>query len=332
MAGLSGSQAYFGIAKNVANAKGAPGVTPRFRNPFTGGSAGPERVIERLQETDTNRDPGSAYLVRGGSAGSPEFYVRPNSFPAYAAAAIGDVATTGAGPYVHTSGSSAAATLPYVTFFKMLGGTIYERYDDCMVSSLTVRAEAGQPLSAALTFLGLAVTRSAAEWATPGALDVADPWYFHEATIAIGGTTVAEVRSFELTLENNVTQQQTDSITLYDVVPGRRELTCSFDMIFDSTNAFNAYKTHHYGSTSGTTQPGTLQTQSLAFTFTKGADSIVFNIQKAAYEEFPAEPDAGGDPVVSSVRAAGVRPTSGDFFDIVTTNTVANAAGADYPA
>lgn len=328
MAGLSGSQAYFGVGKNTGNAKGAHPTTPAFRNPFTGGSAGPERVIDRLQETDTNRDPGSAYLVRGGVAGSPEFYVRPVSFPAYAAAAFGKIVTTGAGPYTHTIDTSVG-TLPYVGFFKMLGATIYERYEDCMVSSLTVRAEAGQPLVAALTFQGLSVTRSASEWTTPGALDVAEPWFFHEATVAIGGTTVAEVRSFELTLENNVSQQQTDSISLYDVVPGRRELTCSFDMIFDSTNAFNAYKTHHYGSTSGTTQPGTLSTQSLSFTFTKGTETIQFFINKAAYEEFPADPDAGGDPVVSSIRAAGVRPASGAFASV----TVNNAnVGTTYPA
>ncbi len=331
MAGLSGSQAYFGIAKNAGDAKGAHATTPHYRNPFTGGSAGPERVVDRLQETDTNRDPGSAYLVRGGVAGAPELYVRPSSFPAYAAAAFGSNTTTGAGPYVHTIDTSAG-TLPYVTLFKMLGGTIYERYEDCFVSSLTVRAEAGQPLTAALTFQGLSVTRAAAEWSTPGLYDVADPWYFHEATVAIGGTTVNEVRSFELTLENNVSQQQTDAITLYDVVPGRRELTCSFDMIFDNVNAFNAYKTHHYGSTSGTTQPTTLATQSLSFTFTKGTDVIQFLVNKAAYEEFPAEPDAGGDPVVSSVRAAGVRPTSGAFASCIVTNSITNAAGADYPA
>lgn len=331
MAGLSGSQAYFGIAKNTGDAKGAPATTPRWRNAFTGGSAGPERVIERLQETDTTRDPGSAYLVRGGSAGSPEFYVRPDSFPAYAAAAYGSLVTSGAGPYTHTV-DTTAATLPYTTFFKMLGGTIFERYEDCMVSSLTVRAEAGQPLSAALNFMGLSVTRADVEWATPGTFDVDDPWYFHEATVALGGSTVTNVRSFELTLENNVQQQQTDSIALYDVVPGRRELSGSFDMIFDSVDAYAAYKTHHYGSTSGTTQPNTLQTQSISFTFTKGTDSIQFQVAKVAYEEFPADPDAGGDPVISSVRFAGVRPTSGAFASVVVNNGITNAAGADYPA
>jgi hypothetical protein len=332
MAGLSGSQAYFGIAKNVNNAKGgAVPTTPRWRNPFTGGSAGPERVVERLQETDTTRDPGSAYLVRGGAAGSPEFYVRPDSFPAYAAAAFGNLVTSGAGPYVHTI-DTTAATLPYVAFFKMLGGTIFERYEDCMVSSLTVRAEAGQPLSAAMSFMGLSVTRSDAEWTTPGTYDVAEPWYFHEATIAIGGSTVTNVRSFELTLENNVQQQQTDSIALYDVVPGRRELSGSFDMIFDSTDAFNAYKTHHYGTTSGTTQPNTLQTQSLSFTFAKGTDTVQFTVNKAAYEEFPADPDAGGDPVISSVRFAGIRPDSGAFATCIVNNDIVNTTGADYPA
>src|SRR5687768_9025586 len=121
MAGLSGSQAWIGIGKNTTNAKGSHAATPTFVNPFTGGSANPDRVVERLQETDANRDPGSSYLVRGGASGSPELYVRPESFPAYASAALGKRVTTGASaPYTHAI-DTAAGTLPYVTFFKMLG-------------------------------------------------------------------------------------------------------------------------------------------------------------------------------------------------------------------
>lgn len=328
MAGLSGSQAWFGIGKNTANAKGAHATTPTAVNPFTEGDARPDRVVERLQETDNNRDPGSAYLVRGGASGAPGIYVRPETFPNYASAALGKRVTTGAGaPFTHAIDTNTG-TLPYVTFFKMLGATLFERFEDCLVNSLTVRAEAGQPLTAVVNFLGLSVTRAAAVWASAAAQDVDEPWFFHEGTVTIGGSGVTNVRSFEITIENNVTQQQTDSIALYDAVPGRRDLTFSFDMIFDSVSAFNAYKTHHYGSTSGTTQSTTLQTTSLDFAFAKGADTIQFAIPVAAYEEFPAEPDAGGDAVISSVRGGGVRSASP-----LTTWTVINStAGTTYPA
>ena len=327
MAGLSGSNAWFGVGKNTANAKGAHAATPTFVNPFSGGSANPDRVVEQLQETDNNRDPGSAYLVRGGCSGAPELYVRPESFPAYLSSALGKRVTTPGTPNVHVIDTNVA-TLPYVTFFKMLGGVIFERYEDCMVNSISVRAEAGQPLVATVNFVGLSVTRSAAVWASAATMDFDAPWFFHEATISIEGSTVTNVRSFELTLENNVSQQQTDSIALYDVVPGRRNLTFSFDMIFDSSVAFDEYKVHNYGSTGGTTQAQTLIQRSLLFTFTKGTDSIQFSIPEAAYEEFPADPDAGGDPVISSVRGSAVR--SGSPILAVTVNN--DNAGTNYPA
>ena len=326
MAGLSGKQAYIGVAKQTA--KGTFPTVAKYVNPFTGGSAGPERVVDRLSETDNNLDPGSAYLVRGGAAGSPEFYVRPKSFPAWARAGLGVNATTGAGPYVHTMDTNTGS-LPYMSFFKMLGATLYERYEDCLVNSISVRSEAGQALVCTVNFLGLSVTRSATEWATTPALENEAPWFYHEATVTLGGGVKTNVRSFEITLENNVTQQQTDAITLYDAVPGTRNLTFSFDMIFDSSAAFDEYKKFHYGSTGGTTQSTSLYTTALDFTFAKGADTVSFSVPSAAYEEFPAEPDAGGDPVVSSVRGAAIRSAS-PITTWTVTNTVANAAAANY--
>lgn len=326
MAGLSGKTAYIGVAKQTA--KGSAATVAKYVNPFTGGSAGPERVVDRLQETDSNLDPGSAYLVRGGAAGSPEFYVRPKSFPAYARAGLGVNTTSGAGPYVHTM-TTATSSLPYMSFFRMLGATVYERLEDCLVNSISVRSEAGQALVCTLNFLGLKPTRSATEWASTPTLENEAPWFYHQGTVTIAGSTVTNVRSFEITLENNVTQQQTDDITLYDVVPGTRNLTFSFDMIFDSSTAFDEYKKFHYGTTSGTAQSTTLYTTDVTFSFTNGADIVQFAIPVAAYEEFPAEPDAGGDPVVSSVRGAAIRSAS-PITTWTVTNTVANAAGVNY--
>lgn len=325
MAGLSGFQGYFGAARQTA--KGTAAATPKYANPFTGGSAGPERVVERLQETDNNRDPGSAYLVRGGAAGSPELYVRPESFPIYAVGALGKIATSGAGPYTHVI-DTATGKLPYFSYFKQVGGKVFERYEDCMVNSLTVRSEAGQPLTAVVNFMGLSSTISTTEWASAPTPDADDPWYYHQATVTLGGATVANVRSFEVTVENNLSQQQTDAIPLYDVVPGRRDLSFSLDMIFDDTTAYNAYKTWMYGA--GTTQSSTLQTTSVLLSFANGTDTLSIDIPSAAYEEFPVDPDAGGDPVVASIRGAGIRPASGSFTTWTVINSTANAAGANY--
>lgn len=327
MAGLSGKTAYIGIARQTGKGTGIP-TTPKYKNPFTGGSAGAERVVDRLQETDANLDPGSAYLVRGGAAGAPELYVRPKSFPAYASAGLGHIVTSGAGPYVHTIDTNTSA-LPYVSFFKMLGNTLYERLEDCFVNSISVRAEAGQALVSTVNFLGLGSTRATAEWVAAPTLENENPWLYSQGSLFIGGVQFGNLRSFEITLENNVTQQQTDDVVLYDVVPGTRNLTFSFDVIFDSVNGFNEYKKFIYGSTSGTTQSTTLYTTALSFIFTSGTDIAQFDVPSAAYEEFPVDPDAGGDPVISSVRGSALRSAS-PITTWTFTNSVANAAGANY--
>jgi hypothetical protein len=323
MAGLRGGQAWIAAAKQTA--KGTPATVAAgttFKNPFSGGNIGPVRETDTLSETDASRDRGVAYVVTSGVEGSPEFYVRGPSAGFWLFAGLGADAPTGTDPN-YTHAITPNATLPYITIWRNISNTLYERYQDCKVSSLTISAEAGAPLTIAAGIQGLGTTRLTAD---PDGTNLAplaseSVYSFNEAAVTLGGGATALVRSFELTIENNVTRQQTDDVTPYDVVEGIREVSLGFDLIFESLDEYNKF---HYGGAAGTTISPNIFTTSATFTFTKGAnEEIAFNLPSIAYEEFPVEPDPGGDPIVASVRAVAQRSGSP-----VVTATVKNNVAA----
>lgn len=307
MAGLRGNQAWLLSAKQTA--KGTPATVAaatNYKMPLTGGNIGPVRETDSLSETDANRDQGVSYVVTAGIEGTPEFYVRDASIGYWLHKVLGTDAPTGTMPNF-THAITPANALPYVTCWKMLGGTLWERYQDCKVGSMTISAEAGQPLTASVGIQGLNYTRLTADPDNTGLvpLDSGTVYNFNDATVTLGGSVTALVRSFELTIENNLTRQQTDGLEPYDVVEGVREISLGFDLIFETLDEYNKF---HTGTISGTTLSPNVFTTSALFSFDKGANnSVAFNLPSIAYEEFPVEPDAGGDPVVASVRAVAQR-------------------------
>lgn len=316
MAGLRGNQAWVGWGKQ--SVKGTAG-TLTHKAPFSGGSINPDRNIAQLQETDANRDEGVSYVEQVSASGTPEVYVRDSIMHSLLDAALGSTVTTGTSPdYKHVS--TPANALPYMTFFRMIGGTLFESFEDCLVNELTVSADTGGPLTAGVGLIGRQAKPLASD-PVPLTLPASGAVYnFNEATVTKGGTATALVSNFELTLSNNVTLQQTDGVIPYDVVAGLRSVTIGFDIIFET---LADYKTFHYGSPSGTAQTNQIAETALKFEFAKGAkNTIEFELPHAAYEEFPVEPDTGGDPIVVSARARSQRhPT-----DPVLTATVNNQA------
>ena len=303
MAGLRGNDALLALAKQTA--KGTPNTTYTDALPFSGGNIAPSRTTDQLSETDSQRDQGVTFVQQTGVEGDPEVYVRDASIHRLLNGVLGSTASTGATNYTHTI--TPANTIPYFTFFKEIGDTLYEQFDDCKISELTISADAGQPLTAALNVMGRQATRLAAEPASVTALTLAagSVYNYNEATVTLAGSTTALVGSFELTITNNVTTQQTDDSIPYDVIEGLREVTLGFSLIFESLAEYNRF---HYGGTSGTAQSNTLGTTSADFLFSKGANnSIQFTLPSIAYTEFPVAPDPGGDPVSVDVTAVAQR-------------------------
>lgn len=323
MAGLRGNNAWIAWAKQTAKGS-VPSAATRM-SPLSGGSVAPTREVNQLSETDNTRNEGQSYVSVTGSEGSPELYVRDSNIHDLLYFALGAKADSGTDPnYSHVI--TPALALPYVTFWRMLGDTLWQRFDDCKLSELTISADAGAPLTAAATFSGRGATRLASDpspsWTGPPvvALDNNPVYNFNEATVQLAGGPTALVSSFELTITNNITTQQTDDSVPYDVVEGLFSVTLGFDMIFETLDEYNRF---HTGTTTGTTQSNTLATVAANFSFSKGANNDVqFDFPAIAYEEFPADADPGGAPVTSSVRARAQRSVD-PFLTATVDNQVA---------
>jgi hypothetical protein len=320
MAGLKGNVAWLAAAKQTV--KGTANTTYAYTFPFSGGNIQPTREVGRLAETDSSRDQGTAFVARVGVEGTPEVYVRDASLPFWIHAAFGTTGTAGATNYTHTQ-TTGVTDLPYLTLARNIGNSLYEQFEDCKVTSLTVRAGAGEPLTAAIGIIGRqAKVKTVAP--TPPATQSGAVYSYNEAAVTLGGGATSLISGFETTLENGVSSQQTDDYIPYDVVEGQRSASVGFDMIFESPAEYYKF---HYGPApaDGTVQTGTLFETSAVFTFTKGANNeIKFDFLHLVYEEFPVEPDPGGEPVTASVRGATVRHPTDPVLRITTKNQVAS--------
>jgi hypothetical protein len=307
MAGIRGNQAY--LVNGIQTAKAAPITAWQDKHFFSGGSISPSKNTDQLAETDNSRDSGDSYVTQTSIEGAPEIYGRVETAHHWLEYVLGKRETTGAGPYTHVL--TPASALPYVTFGRMIGGVLYEEFTDCKVSEATFAAGTGAPLTIASTIVGRGAKRLAAEWAAglaPPAAPTSTPYNFNNALVKLGGAETRLVSSFEATISNNVSAQQTDDSVPFDVTEGLRDVSLGFDLIFESLTAYNEF---HYGGAAGTEQTPTLSSTSAEFTFTIGTASVKFFFPKIIYEEFPVEPDPGGDPIVVPVRAVSQRHAEG---------------------
>ncbi len=314
MSGIRGNVAWFAAQQQSAKGTVATYAAAKaVKNAFAGGNIGPTRETDNLSETDSSRDRGVTFVKSGAIEGSPELYVRDTTIAFWLKMALGACASSGTTNYTHSI--TPANNLPYFTAAKNLGDTLYETYKDCKVDSLSIKAEAGMPLSATVGIKGcgdgVAATRTAAAWdnSSPIAVDSDLVYNYNLGTVTLGGSATAMVRSFELNINNNVVVQQTDSVVPLDVYEGTREVSLSFDLIFDTLDEYNKF---HYGGAAGTIVSPNVFTTSAIFDFAGSSvnNNINFSLPSIAYTEFPIEPSPGGDAVVASVAAAAQRSGS----------------------
>lgn len=327
MAGLLGNQAYLGFQKQLKRGTAAvPAAytahkTTGFKTPLSGGAIGPVREVEQLAETDSNRDQGISYVKSSGVKGNPQVYVRDENIGALALYGLGldEVTEPSAGNFLHTVRCSNA--LPYVTFWYGLGETLYEQYKDCLVSSLEFKATAGSPLTCDVNILGLEAERQTLD--TLGGKNVplqsGFVYNYNNADVKLSGGATALVQSMTVTIDNNLTLQQTDNVIPYDVAVGKRTVTCSFDLIFESLTEYEKFQ---YESASGYTKvSSSIYTTSLSYNYTNGSNNAIeFTLPTLAYEEFPLQPEVGGGPVVATIKGVAQRPTSGSILTVAVKN------------
>lgn len=248
------------------------------------------------------------------------------------------------GTTTFTSGTVSAAgthtitpsnALPYYTFWRNQSDVLYESFTDCMTSDLTIKGEAGSPITATTAIMGRTPVRSdvqtaATSWNNNITNDVV--YNYNDAQVAIGGTVgstglitapviTSAVRSVEIQISNNISVQQTDDVVPYDLAVAQRTVNISFDLILEDILEYNKF---FYGSTTGTTAVSSIYTAPMQVQLYKSAtSSITFDIPSVAYEAFPVQPNPNGDPIVVSVRAQAQR--TGDVLKPIITATVVNS-------
>lgn len=319
MAGLRGNQAFWVAAKQTA--KGAEPTKWQDTYLFTDGNISPTRQTDQLSETDSNRNAGDFFVTQTGSEGQPAAYVRDASIHHLLEYALGTVVHEGAVNFTHKV--SGAASLPYVTLGKGQGATLFEQLNDMKCDELSFNWSTGQPGTVSASFMGRGAVRKTSEWAAelaPPATSTAAPLSFNNAKVTLGGAETRLVSSFELTISNNLTVQQTDDSIPFDIVEGPLAVTLGFDYIIEDLKEYNKF---HYGGEAGTTQSASIFTTSnLTFEFERTANNFLkFVVPTAAYTEFPIEPDAGGAPTSAAVRAAAQRSSEG-FLQATVKNQV----------
>lgn len=321
MAGLRGNQAFWTIATQAK--KGEEPKKWLDTLLFTDGNLAPSRQTDQLSETDSSRNAGDFFVTQTGSEGSPAAYVRTASIHHLLEVALGTAAHEGS-EEKFTHKISSAAALPYVTLGKGQGATLFEQFNDCKIDELSLNWSTGQPGTVGLSVMGRSAVRKTEQWKeefAPPATSTLPPLNFNKATVKIGGAETRLVSSFELTISNNLTVQQTDDAIPFDIVEGPLAVTLGFDFIVEDLKEYNKF---HYGGEAGTAQSADIfTTEDLTFEFAghNADNSLKLVVPKTAYTEFPVEPDAGGAPVTAAVRGAAQRDTDG-FLQATVKNNV----------
>lgn len=315
MAGFRGNQAFWTAAKQAEKDKAPKDWQDTYL--FTDGNLMPGRQTDQLSETDANRNAGDFFVTQTGTEGTPGAYVRAASIHHLLEYALGAAESSGSAEAGFTHTIAPAAALPYLTLGKGLSGSLFEQFSDCKVDELSLKWSTGQPGTVSTGVKGRAATRRAAVWGAedepgvPPATNMDAPLSFNNATVTINGAETRLVSSFELTISNNLTVQQTDDSVPFDIVEGLLAVTFGFDFIIEDLKEYNKF---HYGGESGTTQsPDIFTAEDLKFKFagTNAKNSLELHVPKYAYTEFPVEPDAGGAPVTAAVRGAAQRDPEG---------------------
>lgn len=310
-------------AKGTA-AAGTPATT-MSRVYLAGGGLAAMKDTADLEETSSGRLRSANYVSQVRAGGSPEFFVRPEMIGWLLWAAMGAKATTGASdPYTHTF--TLALTQPYMTWWRMLGGALFEKFMDVKVASLAFHSEAGGPLRVTAELLGLtpAFQTTAMTVATVETVDT----FMHadaKALLMFEGAAVASIGTIDLTITNNVQISQGPDVVGFQVVEGQQDITLAVQQVITD---FASYNRMIYGSNTpannATPSPNVIELASSAVIDIGYAKrdaagavrtperSLHFTADRLAIANVEGiEADPGGDPISQTVTYKVYQPSGG---------------------
>lgn len=314
--GVSGRHGTIAFAKQTGKGTGA--TTPKFKCFFRAApSLGPVKEVGRLPMTDSGRDQGKAFTSGFRVEGDAPIYLHPDGAALLFAAALGTNADSGLSPnFTHVA--TPASDMMWLTVWKMAANSVFEKYVDCKINTLTIESSAGNPVAVTLGIIGRRSTFEASEVA--GTALASDP-YVHmegEGRIKIGGVAFP-IDAYTWSLDNGGSGYQADGYGLEDVDPGGRTVASSFGMRFTNPTTEPKYREHFYGSDAGTELSPVRVVRSLDIEYLRDANtSVKLETPEIVYTAVPVQPDPGGDPIGVAVEAEVQKPAAA----AITTATV----------
>lgn len=283
-----------GLAKQTA--KGTIAANPTFLHGLAGGGIKVEISQESDELTSAYLAPAGAYrdAVENGADYTTRAWQK--AVGAYLIAALGNVATSGSGPYTHTITLAAGALAYWTVFVKKGDGTI-TAVKDCKLDELEISWEENKPLELAAKWAGTVFSFPATFVGTVDESDTTN--YF----VPVGGTfkydvdsatpVVASVKSGKIAIKRGAEPQMfSGAIEAGDVYEGAAEVSCQFNVIPDDLTLWRTIVT---GAAAGTTIGTTPLYGSFEHTFTKGADSLKLASSYVAFlADLPEADPAGG--------------------------------------
>jgi hypothetical protein len=314
----------FQIGIALQATKGQSITTPQRMIDVSAADLRPVVASERREETGQGVDVGGSYVSNISVTGGFTCLLRPSFAPLLNYGILGSRATTGAGPYEHAA--TAANTKPYFTFWRSLGGIIWEKFSDCHITGANFSWEPGGELSVAYSVVGLGYARLTTAF-TLGTYDATEtPFRVPGRVLTIDSTIQGNVTSGNLNIEWPSTAIQTGAITNTYLEPGARTISGSWTEIVENVARYAQVIT---GTTTGTTATEVLHEGPIAFEFPhEDAHTLTLAAPRFKFTEVTANPSTGSDPLLMPVAGTVEKPSSGSILTLTTENDVAAYAAA----
>lgn len=310
----------------LQSAKGAPAAAPQYSIDVTGADLAPTPETETRSETGLGRDPGDSYIRVLAAGGGVTTLLRPKTAALLLYGVLGAKAVTGTTRYSHAI--TPANDQPYMTWWRMVGDSIFERFDDCKITGMNIEWAAGGDVSAALSVIGLNFARLAAIPA--GAVyESGPPLRVPGVVYTVEGAVDNSITSGNVNIEAGQTAIQTTAITNSYLEPSARNITLSWEQVYSDVGR---YAKALYGSAAGLTPSATIYEGAVKFEFVSPGNAaekgLTLDIPRVGFSPSTVNPDAGGDPLRLPVAGQAYRPGSGAIITATVINDVASYAPA----
>lgn len=314
------------VAANIANvawaiqgSKGSPASSSTHRIYLAGGDQPhSETVKEDFEETTGGQMRSDSYISQVSVAGAPEMFVMSDMIGSLLYAVLGAKAVSGASdPYTHTF--TASTSLPYLTFWRMLANSLFEKFADCKVVGLRIHGESGKPLRVTPRILGLSPSFLTAAEAT-ATIEITNRFLHYDGSgaLLVEGSAISSISSFDIDIDRGGALQPGDSLTPFDVTESLFGITVTTDQLVSDMALWNRM---HYGSASPsnaavpTSAPLELagSPAGLEWTWTRVASTrtLKIAIPRVQVEPFDQQPTTGADPLRRQVTYKAFAPSGG---------------------